>query len=204
MRPQSQTTRMSPESRFDMLPPIKGLEFNADIHKYKYDGKWLHLSPTQILSIDLDDEAKQRIEETRDGEGTICGATVVESQEPGIVPNRCGHLVASPCLVPGGCRERRAWWSLQHQQSGGRRTFQCLHDPAWTSQRAVEDLSQEGTSQRAPFRLLRMLQIVKVLPKTFNWMMSSRKRSALKAWTTLRNGLPNGLNPNTNNIRAAM
>ena len=67
LRPQSHITRMSPESRFDMLPPIPELEFSEEIHKYKYDGRWLHLSPTQVLSFDLDDEAKQRIAETKEG-----------------------------------------------------------------------------------------------------------------------------------------
>ena len=55
---------MSPESRFDMLPPIEEPRASTPTsHKYRWEGKWLHLSPTQILSIDLDDEAKQRIVE---------------------------------------------------------------------------------------------------------------------------------------------
>ena len=45
-----------------------GLHFDEEIHKYKWEDKWLHLSPTQVLSIDLDDEAKQRIAETKDGQ----------------------------------------------------------------------------------------------------------------------------------------
>ena len=68
LRPQSHIIRMSPESRFNMLPPIEGLSFSEEQHRYCWEGKWLPLSPTQILSIDLDEQAKQRINETKDGE----------------------------------------------------------------------------------------------------------------------------------------
>ena len=50
-----------------MLPRIPELHFDEESHRYQYDGKWLPLSPTQVLSFDLDDEAKQRIEETKHG-----------------------------------------------------------------------------------------------------------------------------------------
>ena len=51
-----------------LLKPLEELEFNAVAHKYRWDGKWLHLSPpTQILSIGLDQAAKDRIAETKDG-----------------------------------------------------------------------------------------------------------------------------------------
>ena len=92
---------MSPESRFDMLPPIEGLEFDADIHKYRWEGKWLHLSPTQILSIDLDDEAKQRIAETKDGPDgwEIRGNTLHNCLEQ--------YLLGAAELDPGDFTE---WW----------------------------------------------------------------------------------------------
>ena len=47
------------------------------------------------------------------------------------VPHSCGQPVATPCLGHGGCAENQQFWLFQHQQSGGRRTFQHLHDPAW-------------------------------------------------------------------------
>ena len=50
-----------------MLPPIPELSFDEESHRYQYDGKWLPLSPTQVLSFDLDEEAKQRINETKEG-----------------------------------------------------------------------------------------------------------------------------------------
>ena len=50
-----------------MLPPIPELHFDEDAHRYQYDGKWLPLSPTQVLSFDMDEEAKQRINETKEG-----------------------------------------------------------------------------------------------------------------------------------------
>jgi hypothetical protein len=53
--------------RLDMLPPIPELHFDEDAHRYQYDGKWLPLSPTQVLSFDMDEEAKQRINETKEG-----------------------------------------------------------------------------------------------------------------------------------------
>ena len=48
-----------------LLQPIEGLEFDSESHRYRFNGRWLHTSPTGVLSIDLDDHAKQRIEETR-------------------------------------------------------------------------------------------------------------------------------------------
>ena len=50
-----------------MLPPIPELHFDEEAHRYQYDGKWLPLSPTQVLSFDMDEEAKQRINETKEG-----------------------------------------------------------------------------------------------------------------------------------------
>ena len=41
-----------------MLPPIPELHFDEEAHRYQYDGKWLPLSPTQVLSFDMDEEAK--------------------------------------------------------------------------------------------------------------------------------------------------
>ena len=54
-------------------------------------------------------------------------------------PDSCGQGVATPCLVHGGCRDHQLFWSFQHQQSGGRRTFQHLHDPAWQVVGAQDD-----------------------------------------------------------------
>ena len=54
-------------------------------------------------------------------------------------PDSCGQGVATPCLVHGGCRDHQLFWSFQHQQSGGRRTFQHLHDPAWQIVGAQDD-----------------------------------------------------------------
>ena len=92
---------MSPESRFDMLPPIEGLEFNEASHRYLWEGKWLPLSPTQILSIDLDDEAKQRIAETKDGPDgwEIRGNTLHGCLEQ--------YLLGAAELDPGDFTE---WW----------------------------------------------------------------------------------------------
>ena len=56
---------MSPDSPLLMLQPLEGLEFDPRTHRYKYKGRWLHTSPTGVLSIDLDRAAKQRIEETK-------------------------------------------------------------------------------------------------------------------------------------------
>ena len=46
-------------------------------------------------------------------------------------PDSCGQAVATACSVQGGYRDHRLFWAFQHQQSGGRRTFQHMHDPAW-------------------------------------------------------------------------
>ena len=54
--------------RLDMLPPIPELHFDDESHRYRYDGKWLPLSPTQVLSFDLDEQAKAVIQETKEGE----------------------------------------------------------------------------------------------------------------------------------------
>ena len=93
---------MSPESRFDMLPPIEGLEFDAGFTPI-FDGRanGSHLSPTQILSIDLDDEAKQRIAETKDGPNgwEIRGNTLHGCLEQ--------YLLGAAELDPGDFTE---WW----------------------------------------------------------------------------------------------
>ena len=132
-------------------------------------------------------------EGTGEGETAACGTTVFESQEATFVPNRFGQPVASPCLIPGGCQEHRVWWSFQHRQSGGRRTFQPLHDPSWQASNAgaregdqkhvcgkyaasrapqVEiacgatgNFGREGPSPCATLRLLTMGRIVEVLQK---------------------------------------
>ena len=57
------------------------------------------------------------------------------------LPYSCGQPVATPCLVPGGCTEHRHFWKFQHQQSGGRRTFQHLHDPAVGDEHEVKLIS---------------------------------------------------------------
>ena len=93
---------MSPESRFDMLPPIEGLEFNEEVHTDicgRANGSTL--SPTQILSIDLDDEAKQRIAETKDGPDgwEIRGNTLHGCLEQ--------YLLGAAELDPGDFTE---WW----------------------------------------------------------------------------------------------
>ena len=47
------------------LQPIKGLHFEPKTHKYTYRGKTIQASVTTILSFNLDDFARQRIEATR-------------------------------------------------------------------------------------------------------------------------------------------
>ena len=101
LRIQSHITRMSPDSRIDMLPPLEGLHFDEEIHKYKWEDNWLHLSPTQVLSIDLNDEAKQRIAETKDGPDgwEIRGNTLHGCLEQ--------YLLGAAELDPGDFNE---WW----------------------------------------------------------------------------------------------
>ena len=48
-----------------MLKPITGLEFFPEPHRYRYNGKWVSRSVTEILSFDMSDEAKANIEATR-------------------------------------------------------------------------------------------------------------------------------------------
>ena len=48
-----------------LLQPVEGLEFDPKSHRYRFKGRWLHHSPTGVLSIDLNDYVKQRIKETR-------------------------------------------------------------------------------------------------------------------------------------------
>ena len=92
---------MSPDSRFDMLPPIPELSFDDESHRYQYDGKWLGLSPTQVLSFDLDEEAKQRIQETKEGPDgwEIRGNTLHNCLEQ--------FLLGAADLNPGAFEE---WW----------------------------------------------------------------------------------------------
>ena len=56
---------MSPELDKAMLQPIEGLEFDPVSHRYKFRGKWLRTSPTGVLSHDMDEQARKRIEETK-------------------------------------------------------------------------------------------------------------------------------------------
>ena len=87
--------------RLDMLPPIEGLHFDESAHRYSWDGKWLPLSPTQILSIDLDEQAKAIIQETKDGEMGWCnrGNTLHSCLEQ--------FLLGAAELDPGPFAE---WW----------------------------------------------------------------------------------------------
>ena len=48
-----------------MLDPVPGLVFDEKTHRYRYNGRWLHTSPSGVLGVDLDDEARKRIEETK-------------------------------------------------------------------------------------------------------------------------------------------
>jgi len=48
-----------------LLPPIEGLIFDPKVHRYQIDGVWLTVSPTKVLSQEMSNEVKQRIEETR-------------------------------------------------------------------------------------------------------------------------------------------
>lgn len=78
-----------------MLKPLEGLEFHPEAHKYRWDGKWLPLSPTQVLSLDLDDHAKAIIADTKEGEmgwearGNACHAALEQ------------HLLGAARLDPG-------------------------------------------------------------------------------------------------------
>ena len=57
---------MSPElDKAMLLPPIEGLSFDPKAHRYSFNGKWLRNSPTGVLSHDMDEHARKRIEETR-------------------------------------------------------------------------------------------------------------------------------------------
>ena len=49
-----------------VLQPIDGLEFFEEQHRYRYKGKWIQRSVTEVLSFDMSDEAKANIEATRD------------------------------------------------------------------------------------------------------------------------------------------
>ena len=94
---------MSPELSKGMsrLEPLPELFFSEEAHKYRWDGKWLHLSPTQILSIGLDQAAKDRIAETKDGpDGWERRGTTLHS---------CleQHLLGAAQLDPG---EYAEWW----------------------------------------------------------------------------------------------
>ena len=48
-----------------LLQPIEGLTFDETSHRYRFKGRWLHTSPTGVLSVGQDANAKKRIEETR-------------------------------------------------------------------------------------------------------------------------------------------
>ena len=49
-----------------MLQSDSRLHFNEALHRYSYDGVWLHNSVTRVIS-DLSDEAKAQIEATKGG-----------------------------------------------------------------------------------------------------------------------------------------
>ena len=85
-----------------MLEPLPELFFSEEIHKYRWDGQWLHLSPTQVLSYDLDNEAKQRIAETKEGPDgwEIRGNTLHSCLEQ--------FLLGAADLNPGAFTE---WWT---------------------------------------------------------------------------------------------
>ena len=48
-----------------MLEPVPGLDFDPASHRYRFNGRWLHTSPTGVLSVGQDANAKKRIEETK-------------------------------------------------------------------------------------------------------------------------------------------
>ena len=81
--------------KLKMLEPIPELHFDEESHRYQYDGKWLPLSPTQVLSFDLDEQAKAVIQETKEGElgwenrGNTCHAALEQ------------HLLGAARLDPG-------------------------------------------------------------------------------------------------------
>ena len=50
-----------------MLKPIEHLKFYAQWHRYRFKESWLARSVTQVLSFDLDDNAKHWIEVTKSG-----------------------------------------------------------------------------------------------------------------------------------------
>ena len=37
--------------RLDMLQPLEDLHFDPVTHRYRYKGRWLHTSPTGVLSV---------------------------------------------------------------------------------------------------------------------------------------------------------
>lgn len=92
---------MSTTQLLEMLPPLDELEFDEGTHRYRWDGRWLHLSPTQILSIDLDDYAKTAIQKTKEGPmgWEIRGNTLHACLEQ--------HLLGAADLDAGDFAE---WW----------------------------------------------------------------------------------------------
>lgn len=50
-----------------IVPALPELTFDEKTHRYCWDGRWLHLSPTKVLGFDMDPIAKQRIEDTKHG-----------------------------------------------------------------------------------------------------------------------------------------
>jgi hypothetical protein len=84
-----------------LLKPLPELFFSEETHRYRWDGKWLPLSPTGILSFDMDEEAKRRIAETKDGpDGWERRGTLLHS----LLEN---HLLGAADLNP---HEFGAWW----------------------------------------------------------------------------------------------
>lgn len=92
---------MSPDSCLALLQPLEGLGFDARTHRFNWEGRWLSLSPTRVLSIELDDFAKKRIAETKEGPDgwEIRGNTIHECLEQ--------HLLGAADLNPGDFDK---WW----------------------------------------------------------------------------------------------
>jgi hypothetical protein len=79
----------------EVLPPIEGLEFFKEWHRYRYKGDWLLHSVTQVLAGELDSKARAQIEKTRHGPmgWEIRGNTVHACLEQ--------HLLGEAELDPG-------------------------------------------------------------------------------------------------------
>lgn len=56
---------MSDLAPLPLLPPIPGLQFLEESHRYLYMGQFIPYSATKILSHDMTDHKRKRIEETK-------------------------------------------------------------------------------------------------------------------------------------------